>query len=81
MRIAEDLMSEIRQRAAAEHLSINRMINRLLKAGLRSSLGKEKPFKETVHDMGQAKVDVTKALALSAALDDEEFIRRMNLTK
>ena len=76
VRIEEDLMSAVRERAAAEHVSINRMINRLLRRGLESAAGKEQPFKEKVYSMGKPRFDLTKALALADALADEEFIRK-----
>ncbi|MGE0624205.1 MAG: hypothetical protein AB7I04_05640 [Pseudomonadales bacterium] len=74
VRIEEDLMSAVRERAAAEHVSINRMINRLLRRGLESAANKEPPFKEKVYSMGKARFDLTKALALAAELENEEFL-------
>lgn len=76
VRIEEDLMIAVRERAAAEHVSINRMINRLLRRGLESASAKEPPFREKVYSMGKPRFDLTKALALAAALDDDEFIRK-----
>lgn len=78
MRIEEDLMAEIRRRALAERISINRMINRLLRAALHEAdLAQEPPFKQEVHDMGVPRVDLAKAHAVLAAFDDEDFVRLM----
>ena len=79
MRIEEDLMGEIRRRAAEEHVSINRMINLVLRAGLSVSGEVEKPrFRQRVHSMGVERVDISRASELLAALDDAEFAGSSN---
>lgn len=74
-------MSEIRRRAVAEHVSINRMINRLLRTGLETAARREKPFKEAVYSMGRPRFDLTKALALASSLEDEEIIRKLKASR
>lgn len=81
VRIEEDLMGEIRRRAAAEHVSINRMINRLLRRGLYAPESKSPRFQQEAYDMGEPRVDVTKAHALLAALDDQVFMEKMKTSK
>ena len=81
VRIEEDLMTEIRRRALDERVSINRMINRLLRQGLEHDSRQEPPFKEKVYSMGIPRVDLTKALAIAAALEDEETMRKLKRGK
>ena len=53
-------------------------------AGLaaRKSGGKSrKPFKQQTFDLGQPAVNLDKALALAAALEDDETVRKLALRK
>ena len=65
VRIDDDLMTALRARAQAEGLSLTRMLNRLLRAGLaaslRSSEERERYEEETVR-MGRPRFDLDKAL-------------------
>lgn len=73
-------MAELRNRAGSEKLSLTRLINRLLRAGLASSQQKEQPsrrFRQRTHAMGQPRVDLNKAFALAAALEDEEILANL----
>ena len=77
VRIEEDLMGEIRRRAAEEHVSINQMINRVLRAGLVTRSESGPRFRQRVHHMGAARVDLASAGELLAALDDAEFAKKL----
>lgn len=84
VRIDDDLMTELKARAHAESVSLTRILNRTLRAGL----AKPKPdrqrarrFKQKTVSMGRPTVDLDKALALAAQLEDEEIARKLALRK
>ena len=84
VRIDDDLMIELKARAHAESVSLTRILNRTLRAGL----AKRKPdrqrarrFKQKTVSMGRPTVDLDKALALAAQLEDEEIARKLALRK
>ncbi|MCY4600296.1 MAG: antitoxin [Acidobacteria bacterium] len=84
VRIEDDLMVELRTRAHAESLSLTRIINRTLRAGLwrpEPEGGLRMPFKQRTAAMGRPRVDLDKALALAAALEDDEVARKVSLRK
>ena len=84
VRIDDDLMMELKERAHRENVSQTRMLNRLLREGIKASRGghpKKGPYRETTIAMGTPRVDLDKALALAADFDDEEILRKMALRK
>lgn len=84
VRIDDDLMVELRARALAESVSLTRMLNRTLRAGLSAGpkqAAKRSPFKQRTYRMGAPDVGIDKALALAAALEDEEIVRKISLRK
>ena len=84
VRIDDDLMTAIRSQAQGEGLSITRMLNRVVRAGLEAldrSGGQQEIYRQKTFRMGPPSVDLDKALALAAALEDEEVLRKMSLRK
>jgi metal-responsive CopG/Arc/MetJ family transcriptional regulator len=84
VRIDDDLMMELKERARRENVSQTRMLNRLLREGIQASRGrraKKGRYKETTIAMGTPRVELDKALALAADFDDEEILRKMALRK
>ena len=84
VRIDDDLMIELKARAHAESVSLTRMLNRTLRAGLaqREHDGqRSKRFQQRTVSMGRPTVDLDKALALAARLEDEEIARKLALRK
>lgn len=82
--IDDDLMVELRARAQAEGVSVTRMLNRTLRVGLsepRKQAKKCRPFRQNTFHMGVPRVGIEKALALAAALEDEEVARKLSLRK
>jgi hypothetical protein len=61
------------------------MLNRTLRAGLKSgSAPRNTPrraYREKVHALGTPRVALDKGLALAAALEDEEIVRKLALRK
>ena len=84
VRIDDDLMVELKARAHAQSVSLTRMLNRTLRAGLARPTfdgPRKKRFKQKTVSMGRPTVDLDKALALAARLEDEEILRKLALRK
>ena len=83
VQIDDDLIHELKERAHLEGVSLARLINRTLRHGI-SAMGQHsklrRPYREKTFPMGEPKVNLDKALALAASLEDEEtqekFARR-----
>jgi hypothetical protein len=79
VRIDDDLLAELKKRAEDE--SLTRVLNETLRRGIASEDGererKIREYRETTYSLGEPLVDLTKALALSFATDDEKVIRLM----
>ena len=65
-------------------MSLTRLLNRVLRAGLQAGGGrrqKRRAYRQRVHAMGAPRLALDKALALAAALEDEEIVRDLTLRK
>lgn len=84
VRLDDELLEQLKARARKENVSLARLLNRALRAGLRAPLA-DKPkrarFREKPHALGTPRTDLTKALALAAVLEDEEIARELALRK
>ena len=81
VRIDDDLMAELRSRARVEQMSVTRTLNRVIRAGLAASnrpCEDRERYQEAPVRMGRPRVEIDKALALAAALEDDEVIRKMS---
>ena len=74
LRIDDDLLCELRRRADAQKVMLTKLVNELLRLGLAS---KPAVYREKVHSMGTASVDLDKALSIASTLEDEEVIRKI----
>ena len=84
VRIDDDLMTAIRSQAHGEGLSITRMLNRVVRAGLEALDRREDQqeiYEQRTFRMGRPRFDLDKALALATTLEDEEILRKMSLRK
>ena len=84
MRIEDDLLLELKDKAARESSSLTRVFNQILRAGLRAEHDTKKPrrrYHEKTHSLGVPRVDLTKALSLSTQLEDDETLRKVQLRK
>ncbi len=84
VRIDDDLMTTVKARATGEGVSMTKMLNRVVRLGLEAmSLKAEKstPYRETTFRMGRPQVDLDKALALAASLEDDETLCKISLRK
>lgn len=83
VRLDDDLMIDLKERARIEKLSVSRLLNKVVRAGL-GVVGKRRrnpPFRETTHTMGTPRLDLTRALTLVAKLEDEGILAKLALRK
>jgi hypothetical protein len=84
VRIDDDLLVQLKDRARRESVSLTRMLNRVLRAGLRAPTragrDKERP-KQATFAMGVPRINVDKALAAAADFEDEEILRKIAARK
>ncbi len=84
IRVDDDLLGRLKARARKENVSLTRLVNRTLRAGLRAARSrgpKKRRYREQTFALGAPRADLSKALALAAALEDEEAIRDLGLRK
>ena len=84
VRVDDEILEQLKAQARKENVSLTRLLNRTLKAGLqaRGVRPRKKPvYREQAHSLGTPRVALDKALALAAALEDEEIIRELALRK
>jgi hypothetical protein len=81
VRIDDDLMEALKNRARQEDTSMTKLLNRAVRewlvGGAKDAEAKKRAYREKTFDMGRPLVDLTKALQLSAALEDEGIIESM----
>ena len=84
VRLDDELIEQLKAKARTENISLTRLLNRALRDGLRArkpAKPEKRRFKQTTQAMGAPKMDLNKALALAAALEDEEILRELSLGK
>ena len=84
VRIDDALLLELKTKAAAEDISLTRLLNRTLQAGLRAEQQEKRPtrrHREKTHSMGVPRVDLNKALSIASELEDDEALRKARLRK
>jgi hypothetical protein len=84
VRVDDELLERLKAQAQEEKVSMTRLINRTLKAGLqvgRARRPKRPLYRERAQALGAPRVSLDKALALAAALEDEEIVREFALRK
>ena len=84
VRVDDELLERLKAQAHREKVSLTRLLNRALKAGLQAGgarLRAQPAYRERVHAMGVPRLALDKALALAAALEDEEIVRELMLRK
>ncbi len=66
------LRKEVRRRGEP----FKQVLNNALRAGLRNASTRDEAFQPLTFDMGRPHIDLTKAAALAAELEDDELIGR-----
>lgn len=79
LRIDDDLLRELKQRAADAKVSLAQLVNDVLRRGLAAPDPEPvERFEQPTFAMGPARVDLTKALSIADTLEDEEVSRKLN---
>lgn len=84
VRLDDELLAQLRQRAALEQRSLTAVLDATLRSGLRAGSRRPRtrqPYREKPVALGTPHFDLTKSLALAAALEDEEVVRKVALRK
>jgi uncharacterized Ntn-hydrolase superfamily protein len=80
----DDVLERLKAQARKEKVSLTRLLNRALKAGLEAGGArrrKQPAYRERVHAMGAPRLALDKALALASILEDEEIVRELTVRK
>lgn len=80
IRIDDQLLRTLKDQARKEDTSLNRLLDRTLRAGMRASSKpsqRRRRYRERTQAMGLPRIKLDKALALAAALEDEEIVRKV----
>ena len=84
VRLDDELFERLKAQARKEKVSLTRLLNRALKAGLLAGGAHRRAqpaYRARVHAMGVPRLALDKALAMAAALEDEEIVRELTLRK
>ncbi len=77
-----DIATRLKELAMQRRISFKSAINTTLRAGLMAEAAGGQRYREKARDLGvRAGIDLTKALQLAAALEDEETIHEVELRK
>jgi hypothetical protein len=71
-----DVESLLRKEVRRRGEPFKQVLNNAIRAGLRNIKRSEEAFEPLTFDMGKPQIDLTKAAALAAELEDEELIAR-----
>jgi predicted transcriptional regulator len=81
VRLDDDLLASLKERALREDTSLTKLLNRALREwlnGRRPDLeAKKRAYREKTFNTGKPLVDLTKALQLSAEIEDEAIIEKL----
>ncbi|MEX0784384.1 MAG: ribbon-helix-helix protein, CopG family [Dehalococcoidia bacterium] len=77
-----DVAEQLKAHARRRDLSFKEALNSAVRAGLAAERGERRPYRTPSRPMHlRPGIDLTKALQLAAALEDEEIIRKMEMRK
>jgi hypothetical protein len=77
----EDVAQQIRQRMRERGAGFKEVLNELLRRGLQAAEGPEPYSAPTFAMRARPHLDLDKALALAAAIEDEEVVRKLERAK
>jgi hypothetical protein len=80
VQIDDHLLRTLKEQAHREGISLAKLVNRVLQCGVNAMQrpAKSAPtYREKTFRMGEPKAPLDKALALAAALEDEETLEKM----
>ena len=76
-----DVEALLRKEARRSGEPFKRVLNNAIRAGLRGSKQRDEAFEPLTFDMGAPRLDLTKAGALAAELEDDELIDRYRCSR
>jgi len=71
-----DVESMLRKEVRRRGDPFKQVLNDAVRTGLRAMKRHDEAFEPVIFDMGRPRVDLTKAAALAAELEDDEILRR-----
>jgi hypothetical protein len=71
-----DVESMLRKEMRRRDEPFKQVLNNAIRAGLRTMKRRDQPFEPLTFDMGEPRVDLTKAAAFAAELEDDALIDR-----
>jgi uncharacterized Ntn-hydrolase superfamily protein len=80
VRLDDELLDQLKAEARRENVSLTRLLNRALRAGLRAGGARRRSqaaYRERVRAMGMPRLPLDKALSVASALEDEEVVREL----
>ena len=84
VRIDDELLQSLKERARKESTSLTRLIERTLRAGIKAMsvpARATKRYREQVHSMGEPGITLDRPLSVAAALEDDEILRKLRAGK
>jgi hypothetical protein len=84
VRVDDELLERLKAEARRENVSLTRLFNRVLEAGLQTGAAKRRKhpvYREPPRSLGTPRVSLAKALALAATFEDQETLRKLALRK
>ena len=73
----DDVADALKALAHERHQPFKRVVNEAIRSGLERNQPAPNRFVQATRGLGQPNIDLTKALALSATLEDEEIVRKL----
>jgi hypothetical protein len=78
IRLDDELLERLKREAQRQNVSLTRLINSVIEAGLASARTRRKrAFRQQVFSLGPPRVSLTKALAVASQLEDAEIAGEM----
>jgi hypothetical protein len=84
VRLDDELLERLKAQARRENISLTRLLNRTLRAGLQAPAARpaeRRPYRERPASLGAPRLTLDKALAAAASLEDLEVVRELALRK
>lgn len=78
LRLDDDLLIELKNRARQEGVTLSELVNLALRQSLGSPKRPRRPFRLKTRDLGRPSFDVSKANAVADSLDDEVILRKLS---
>jgi len=77
LRMDDDLLRALKHRASREGLTFSALANLALRQSLRTEEWPRRAFRQKTRDLGRPSLDVTKANAVAAELEDQATLRKL----